>query len=143
MHMEANKLLIAEDNEIDLFLLRRALDETGFLYNAEIATNGQDALLLLHRPPQNFTGIILDLNLVTHTGIQILAQIREIPTFVNTAVVILTSSSSPKDRRTALSLGASAVLVKPLDLDEWTDLGRQIKDLFSLPDASNDRSSPL
>jgi CheY-like chemotaxis protein len=131
---EKPTILIAEDNEIDLFLIREALDQAGLLYEAEVAGTGQEALSCIHRSTQHegkpLTAILLDLNLVTHTGIEVLELVRENTALLNTPIVILTSSNAPADRRKAEALGVSAFLVKPMDLDEWTELGRQLKQLF-------------
>lgn len=135
MQLEKHTILIAEDNEVDVFLIRRSLDQAGLVYDAEIAHNGQEALLRIVQSTQSdgkrFDGVLLDLNLVTHTGLEVLARIRENAAVATTPVVILTSSSSPKDQRLAWELGVSAFLTKPLDLGEWTGLGKQIKNLFS------------
>ena len=128
----ALRLLIAEDNEVDVFLLRKSFDEIGLEYEATVATNGEEVLALINASPDSsgFDGIILDLNLKTHSGLDILRRIRELPALAATRVVILTSSSSPEDDRRAIALGANALFKKPIDLYESMQLGKRISELI-------------
>jgi len=76
-------------------------------------------------------GVILDLNLVTHSGLDILATIRANPAFAGLPVLILTSSSSPRDHKRAESRGVTAYLLKPMELERYMQIGRQIAEMFS------------
>jgi CheY-like chemotaxis protein len=136
---EPIRLIIAEDNDVDVYLIRAALDEAGLRFETEIATNGDKALAMIERfapasgikPGQVPDGIILDLNLMTHGGLNILQRLRAIPALAATPVVILTSSDSPNDRKQAETLGAAAFLLKPIDFDQYMKIGRQIAQLFT------------
>ena len=137
------KLLIAEDNDLDVFLIRRALDAAKLDYEAEIAIDGESMLERLNALEQSgasIGGIILDLNLVTHSGLEILNRIRAISTLAGTPVVILTSSNSRIDRQHAETLGVSAYLLKPMDLKAFMQIGQQIADIFAGPFASRKKS---
>jgi CheY-like chemotaxis protein len=136
---EPIRLIIAEDNDVDVYLIRAALDEAGLRFETEIATNGEKALAMIERfaaasgvkPGPVPDGIILDLNLMTHGGLNILQRLRAIPALAATPVVILTSSDSPTDRKQAETLGAGAFLLKPIDFDQYMKIGRQIAQLFT------------
>ena len=84
--------------------------------------------------------MILDLNLVTHTGIQILKQVREHRVLGRIPVVILTSSESPADRRESEILGVSAYLLKPMDLADFMRIGKEIAGLLSVSAAPQPKS---
>jgi CheY-like chemotaxis protein len=124
------KLLIAEDNEADLYLIRHSLALAGLDYEAQTAINGEKALAIVDaiaaQPGAVLDGIILDLNLTTHSGLDLLRRVRSLPSLEHTCVVILTSSDSPLDRQQASDLGADAYFRKPIDLDRFMELGTLI-----------------
>jgi CheY-like chemotaxis protein len=125
------RLLIVEDSEADVFLIREALTAAGVRFESEVASTGEKALALIDRLELNAGGrkfdlMILDLNLTTHSGIEVLRRVRGAASMAELQVVILTSSDSPEDRRIAEALGTDAYLRKPLDLDQFMQIGRQI-----------------
>ena len=129
------KLLIAEDNEADVFLIREALNLSGLDYDAEVASNGESALERVDEiagsPGASIDAILLDLNLTTHSGLEILEHVRGTPAFDDTRIIILTSSDSPGDRQRASDLGSDLYIRKPMDFDEFMQVGRRIADLLT------------
>lgn len=128
------RILIAEDNEADLFLLREALDAAGLKFQAQIASNGERVLAAVDQMAEEAApkvdAMILDLNLTTHGGIEILKHVRAIPQLAQIPIVVLTSSASPVDRERAERLGANAFFQKSMDLDTFMQLGQQIATLL-------------
>jgi CheY-like chemotaxis protein len=133
-----SRILLAEDNDGDVFLVRRALEKRGLPHELVLLRNGEEALGWLDRHPLQKGGerspdlILLDLNLPRVDGAQLLAHIRKSDTFSRTPVIVLTSSDSPKDRQTALELGANLYFRKPTDLASFMDLGRIIEEMLQL-----------
>ena len=86
-----------------MFLIRRALEFAPLDFDFELASNGEEALKIVSRvtPDGKFDGMILDLNLTTHSGIDILKHVRGTPELAGTPVIILTSSDSPRDMESA------------------------------------------
>jgi CheY-like chemotaxis protein len=130
---EAIRILLAEDNEGDVYLVRRALEKQGLPHQLIIARNGEDALRLLidaEKGPQGSLPdlILLDLNLPRVDGGQILSRIRRTSLFDQTPVIVLTSSDSPKDREMALGLGANLYFRKPTDLNSFMKLGQVVQE---------------
>jgi CheY-like chemotaxis protein len=135
------RILLAEDNDGDVFLVRRALEKRGLSHELVVAHNGEEALIWLdahadgHTRPfdNNEHGdapdlILLDLNLPRVDGGQLLSHIRKSDSFSRTPVIVLTSSDSPKDRQMAMELGANLYFRKPTDLASFMDLGRIIEE---------------
>ncbi len=128
------RILLAEDNDGDVFLVRRALEKRGLLHELVLAHNGEEALVWLDRHTGVSNGdaapdlILLDLNLPRVDGGQLLSHIRKTDSFSRTPVIVLTSSDSPKDRQMALELGANLYFRKPTDLASFMDLGRIIEE---------------
>jgi chemotaxis family two-component system response regulator Rcp1 len=129
----AIRILIAEDNEGDVYLVRHALERHGLPHKLVIARNGEEALDMLRDTAQGPAAampelILLDLNLPRVGGAQILSHIRQSEAFKETPVIVLTSSDSPRDRELALRLGASLYVRKPVDLTSFLMLGQVIQE---------------
>ena len=140
-----SRILLAEDNDGDVFLVRRALEKRGLSHELVVAHNGEEALAWLdaHSDPENRDDcdvppdlILLDLNLPRINGGQLLSHIRKCDTFSRTPVIVLTSSDSPKDRQMAMELGANLYFRKPTDLASFMDLGRIIEETLGSGTAS-------
>jgi CheY-like chemotaxis protein len=128
-------ILLAEDNDGDIFLVRRALDMYIGPHQLLIAKDGEEALQVLERanadesaPCPDFA--VLDLNLPRRNGIQILERLRSIPRCAAAPVIIFTSSDLPKDRAEALRLGASRYFQKPTDLAGFMRLGEMVREIL-------------
>jgi len=121
MNTLSGTILLVEDDENDIFFMRRALSKASLASPIQISTNGQEALDYLqgvgkysdrtaHPLPQC---IFLDLKLPYVHGFQILEWIRGNPELQHLPVFILTSSPEESDRQRAAQLGALAYLLKP------------------------------
>ncbi len=124
------QIVLVEDNEGDVFLVRRALNRNAVPYELRLARNGEDALSIV---AENGAGIrpdifILDLNLPRFSGGEVLTQIRANPSFKDTPVMVLTSSDSSRDRVRALELGADRYFCKPTELAAFMALGPIIEE---------------
>jgi CheY-like chemotaxis protein len=128
----ARRLLVIEDNPTDTFLLRRALNEHNVEYEMVVVEDGEQGIEYLESCPEEAKPdlIIVDLNLPKEDGIEVLKRFRESPSFVQTQIVILTSSDSPMERQRAEALGISAYLQKPIDLDAFMEMGGVLRKLL-------------
>lgn len=118
-------LLLVEDNEDDVFLLRRAMKKAAMDVPIQVVTDGQQALDYLEgsgpysdRVQYPLPALVfLDLKLPYVHGFEVLSWIRRHSEFKNLPVFILTSSPEERDRKRADELGAKAYLVKPPTAD--------------------------
>lgn len=123
-------ILLVEDNDDDVFLMKHALNFAGVTNPVFVAENGQQAVDYLagtgdyhDRTKYPIPAIVfLDLKLPLMSGHEVLAWIRGQRQLETLLVVVLTSSDEPSDVRRSYSLGANSFLVKPLT-------GRQLLDL--------------
>ena len=114
-------ILVVEDNEDDIFFIRRTLKAVAPGLAARFVADGRAALQYLRGSDQfadrqqNPTPslVLLDLKLPFVHGLDVLAEIRNDPNLQALRVYILTSSSEDKDRSRAEQLGAHGYLVKP------------------------------
>ena len=128
--MPAARILVIEDNEGDIHLLRFALDQQGEDYELEILKDGEEALRFVHehrtgiREPEPCV-ILLDLHLPRYDGIAILHAIREAPSLEHIQIVVLSGQADPLQRAEMTSLGAF-YRTKPSTLPELSELAAEI-----------------
>jgi len=138
------RILLAEDNPADVYLIREALKEHGFECSMQVASDGKEVLSLISEETpgaEDLELIILDLNLPRHDGIEILERLRESTRLAHVPVVVLTSSDSPQDRLVATHLGARRYLRKPSSLEQFLDLGAIFRELLGLKPAEKGANS--
>ena len=111
------RLLVIEDVAEIRHLLRAALEPLGFVIVE--AMNGREGVSMAQQA--SFEAIILDLLMPEMHGFEVITALRSSERHRTTPIIILTSKSFANDLRAAMDLGASAVLLKPLDLQELTD----------------------
>jgi DNA-binding response OmpR family regulator len=73
---------------------------------------------------------IIDLNVPKHDGAEILKKIRTSRRLADLPVLIMSSSSSPRDRARLFELGIGRYVTKPADLDEFLKIGQVVKELL-------------
>lgn len=131
-------LLMVEDSDEDYEATMRALNKLGVSAEVIRCTDGDDALDLLRRRGA-YTArsdarapnlILLDLNLPTSDGCEVLAEIKNDTTLRSIPVVILTTSASPKDIEACYRNGANSYLRKPMNLNQFTSMLRLVCDYW-------------
>lgn len=128
-------ILLVEDSEDDIFLMKRALDEAGVKNPVLIVEDGQEAVKYLEgagkfedRTSYPLPAVIfLDLKLPLKSGHDVLAWIRRQERFDTTVVVVLTSSEETSDVNKAYRLGANSYLVKPPTAQDLVDMAKAFK----------------
>jgi CheY-like chemotaxis protein len=113
------KLLLVEDDNVDVIELKRTLDRMGIIYLMKVARNGEEGMRVLE--PDNtepFAGlpdiVLLDLNMPRMNGLEFLQIIRKRSEWRNIKVFVLTTSDEAEDRSAMSQLGVSGYIVKPL-----------------------------
>lgn len=131
---EPLQVLLAEDNQGDVLLVREALREHHVEYELQVVNDGLQAERHIKRiglaedaPCPDV--LLLDLNLPYRDGHEILQLFRSHPLCGATPVIVITSSGAEKDRKRAAELGATRYFVKPLDVDEFIRLGAVIREV--------------
>src|ERR1044071_1426153 len=121
MKQLSSTILLVEDNEDDIFVMRRALRLGNFSNPLQVVTEGQQAVDYLSGARQYENRerhplpciIFLDLKLPYLDGFEILTWIRQQRELDSIVVVVLTSSAETRDQEKAYALGARSYLVKP------------------------------
>ena len=126
------EILMVEDNPGDVELAREALTDASVRKNLTVAEDGEQGLALLRREgryqnAQRPDLILLDLNLPTINGREVLAEIKSDPDLRRIPVVILTSSEDENDVLETYNLHANAYVVKPVDLDKYMQVIKAVE----------------
>ena len=128
-------ILLVEDNEDDVFLMRRALKGAHVVNSLHVVEDGQEAVDYLagtgrfaDRDRYPLPAVVfLDLKLPYLSGHDVLAWIRRQKDFESLIVIVLTSSNEASDLSRCYALGANSYLVKPPTPDQLEDLAKAFK----------------
>ena len=131
-------ILIAEDSEDDVLLLKHAFKKAGSGASLYFVPDGEAALSYLKgegafsdRRTFPFPALLLlDLKMPKLDGFEVLAGIRAQPALSRLTVVIFTSSNETRDLNRALELGVNSYLVKPARSEDLTALVRRIEEYW-------------
>src|SRR5579862_2685847 len=129
-------IVLVEDAEPDVLLVREALEQSGLEFELQVLDDGEQGVDFIDTIDRDLSVLrphlfLLDLNLPKKTGGQILERVRQSPTCGHIPVVILTSSDSQKDKAQASFLNATGYFRKPSRLDEFMKLGPYVRDLLT------------
>jgi DNA-binding response OmpR family regulator len=114
-------LFLVEDDPQIVDLVSIALRQSGFHANVPVARDGRVAVETLQGMAALPRLVLLDLNLPSLGGLEVLTRLRAHPRTALVPVVILTSSDEDADLREAYRRGANGFVEKPLDYDELVD----------------------
>jgi CheY-like chemotaxis protein len=128
-------ILLVEDNAADIYLLRQALERAGLTFDLSVIQDGDEALSFARNEaiPQAGTVpdlLVLDLNLPKVEGHDVLAALRQNVNLSNLTVVVITSSPAAQDHQRCTELGVARYLTKPLELDDFLELGAVVKQVL-------------
>jgi CheY-like chemotaxis protein len=123
-------ILLAEDDKNDIFLMRRAFDNAGFLNPLFVVHNGQQVINYLEgtgeyteRDKYPLPGLLLlDLKMPLMDGFDVLAWLRTQRQFDTLPVVVLTSSKLDTDIDRSRELGVFDYRVKPHNFEDLVRL---------------------
>lgn len=131
-------VLLVEDNETDIFVIREILSRSGTHFHLRVARDGQEALSFLQETIDNDRPscpalVILDLNVPKVGGIEVLRRLRSGARCNRAPVVVVTSSDSQSDRDAVRNLGAETYFRKPTDLVAYMELAQVIAKILPPP----------
>jgi two-component system chemotaxis response regulator CheY len=105
------RVLVVEDSPAMRTFVRSVLEQGPEEVEVQEAASGFDALRLL--PRGSYGLVITDINMPDINGLELLRFVRQGPQHRDTAVLVISTMSSERDRERALALGADAFLAKP------------------------------
>jgi len=102
-------ILAIDDNAIQLKLFQRNLAK---YYDVRLVKSASDALGLINQIPVDL--ILLDIEMPSVSGFEFLHDLRKIPKYMHTPVIIVTGHSEPEFLEFAHNSSAADVLIKPV-----------------------------
>jgi CheY-like chemotaxis protein len=129
-----HRLLVIEDNDADVFLIKRALQENNIPAEVTVCSDGEAAVrtlnsLEMEHPPD---AIIIDLALPLIEGLDVLRKILNRPAYVGTPIMVFTSSPSPSDKHRVQLLTGARYVQKPSGLDNFLrEVAENVKSMFA------------
>ncbi|HLX71367.1 MAG TPA: response regulator [Verrucomicrobiae bacterium] len=135
---ENETILLVDDSENDLILMRRAFSKAEFHNPLREVRNGEEAIAYLQgegiyddRDQFPFPVVmILDLNMPRLNGFEVLSwvQTQTQPILKHLSIIILTASVRMEDVERAYDLGAHSFLVKPASMEKLVAMIRCLRD---------------
>lgn len=126
------ELLLVEDNPADVRLTKEAFSNATMDHRLHVTKDGIEAMAFLRREdgyedaPQPDL-VLLDLNLPRKTGHEVLSEMKADERLAEIPVVILSSSQAQDDIRQSYRLQASSYVCKPVDLEAFFEIVREIE----------------
>ena len=111
------RVMVVDDEPSILELLKTALNALG-TYEVSIASSGIDALRLIDKAEKPFDCLLLDIQMPKMNGITLCREVRQIPEYRDTPIIMLTAMSEKKYVDQAFTSGATDYLTKPFDFLE-------------------------
>lgn len=107
------RIIIADDSGTARMFVRRCLEIIGFADSEFLEVeDGQGVLDILGKSPVDM--IVTDLTMHPMDGTELLKRIKERPEWGKIVIVVVTSANNAAKEAELLSLGAKAVLGKPV-----------------------------
>jgi len=127
-------ILMADDDEDDCLLVKRAFERNRLLNPLYFVEDGEALMDYLHhrgkyRDPQSSPRpgiILLDLNMPRKDGRQALREIKSIRSLQHIPIVIFTTSQDEKDIVFSREMGADSFITKPARFQEWVDIMKML-----------------
>jgi CheY-like chemotaxis protein len=126
------EILLVEDGLVDASVTIGALKRGQIQHRMTLIRDGAEAMEFLRqqgkfsRAPRPDL-ILLDLGLPKLDGRQVLQEIKADESLSSIPVVIMTSSDDEEDRVQSEMLGVDSFITKPVDLDKFLSVVRQLK----------------
>jgi two-component system chemotaxis response regulator CheY len=108
------KLLIVEDREVMLKIIRRLLVQLGYA-DIDGASNGARALEKMQL--KDYDIILSDWNMDEMSGFELLKHVRADPKTAATPFILVTAEAKHENMLAAKAAGANGYLLKPFKLD--------------------------
>ncbi|PKN18951.1 MAG: response regulator [Deltaproteobacteria bacterium HGW-Deltaproteobacteria-6] len=108
-------ILVIEDNEQNLYLVRFILEKNG--YQVHAAMDGEAGIDMANQLKPDL--ILLDIQLPVMDGYAVAQNLRANPQLSGTPIVAVTSHAMVGDREKAMQVGCNGYIEKPINPDTF------------------------
>lgn len=135
MVMMVPEVLLVDDNPADTDLTSEVLSKSKRNLRVHVVDDGAQALSYLYRQGKYEHAaypdlVVLDLNLPSKDGREVLSNIKSDPALAKTPVVIFTTSQANSDITRSYELGANCYLTKPGNLADFIAVVQSMADFW-------------
>lgn len=129
------EILLVEDSPADVLLARKALEQAKVSNSLNVVSDGVQALSYLRREAPHEQAprpdlILLDLNLPSKDGHEVLAEIKVDENLKRIPVVVLTTSRDETDIFKAYDLHANCYISKPVDFEQFVHVVQTLENFW-------------
>ena len=121
------KILLAEDNDINMEIVNMILTQAGF--TVDTAENGSIAVdMLAASEPGEYDAVLMDVQMPVMDGYTATRKIRELENkeLAGIPIIAMTANAFREDAEEALAAGMQAHIAKPIDVDVLFDTLRRV-----------------
>jgi two-component system phosphate regulon response regulator OmpR len=126
MKIESSRILIVDDDNRILALLKQFLEKNGYIVSIAISVNEAERLIGL----ENFDLLMLDVMMPGITGIDFAKKIKS--SGMQVPIILLTALAEPEERVRGLESGADDYITKPFEPRELLLRTQKLLDLYNL-----------
>jgi len=122
------EILLAEDNEDDVILVRESLEEVQIVSHVQVARDGVEALEYVRERAKEAAArtrsllVLLDINMPRMNGFEVLSEMKSSPALKHIPVVMLTTSRREEDLVKSYRIGAASYITKPVNFEIFRDV---------------------
>ena len=128
------RLLIIEDNDADVFLMKMALEQNNIPAEVMVCKDGEAAVRVLSSPEMQTPpdAIIMDLSLPRIEGLDVLRKVLQRPAYAGTPIMVFTSSPSPSDKHNIELLTGARYVQKPSGFENFLrEVAENVRSMFA------------
>lgn len=127
-------ILLVEDNEDHIVLIKKALKDAGIVNNIYAVTDGQEALDYMYHTGK-YTDetkaprpdlILLDVKLPKVDGFEVLKKLKADPKYKTIPIIMLTTSARDEDIAKGYFHMANSYVTKPVNFEEFIKKVKEI-----------------
>lgn len=125
------KMLLADDDFEDRFIVGDAFKEIGFLDEVQFVESGEEVFSYLESITDTATLprlIVLDMNMPRMNGREILAALKSNERYKKIKVMIFSTSINENEKRQCIALGATGYVTKPVKYEDALRIARQFRE---------------
>ena len=131
-------ILVAEDQPVEVMLLKRAFSQVGVKTPVRFVKDGQEAIDYLSGQ-ESFNDreanplpcmMLLDLKMPRMDGFEVLDWVRQQPSLKRLPIVVFSSSTIPEEIDRAYDLGANSFIMKPAGMEAQRAVVEQLQDYW-------------
>lgn len=126
------RILLAEDNDDDVVMLRQVIGEAKGLRLMRVVADGEEAMAYLRKqgpfkdaPMPEL--VVLDIKMPRKNGFEVLSEIKADPALRHLPVIILTTSQQEDDIRRSHREGACLFITKPVGLEAFHEMVKRFE----------------